>query len=310
LFNLGIRNRLLITFLLLTILTLLPLGSSVLWYFHRHNIDTLTANLLSQAQITEHLLHEDLITPEGRTRLAQRAQDIGNIDLRVTVIDGAGTVLVDSWQDASTMENHAHRPEIVAALSGRPGSSIRYSETIGENFLYTATPIWHNNNIIGVVRVAATLAHVEAAFIDIRNVLLAAFLSTMLVAILIGFRLARKYTAPLEEITAAANHLAQGNLDARVHTHTGDELDLLAHTLNNLAAHLDDKIKEISAAKRQLELILEHMDNAVVLLDRFGRVTTVNRKAFETFVLRLTCLASIILMSLGTACLTGRLNRV
>ena len=38
---------------------------------------------------------------------------------RATVIDPTGKVLADSEADPSTMENHAHRKEFVAALGGR-----------------------------------------------------------------------------------------------------------------------------------------------------------------------------------------------
>jgi hypothetical protein len=54
---------------------------------------------------------------------------------RVTVIDSDGVVLADSRHDPETMENHRARPEVRAALSGRPGSAIRRSATLDIDFL-------------------------------------------------------------------------------------------------------------------------------------------------------------------------------
>ncbi|MBP2661959.1 MAG: multi-sensor signal transduction histidine kinase, partial [Firmicutes bacterium] len=87
----------------------------------------------------------------------------------------------------------------------------------------------------------------------------------------------------MEEITAAACDIANGNLDRRLHVRTGDELELLAHTLNNLTSNLDDKINETIAETKKLDLILQHMDNAVILLDRYGKITTANKMARDIF---------------------------
>ncbi len=57
---------------------------------------------------------------------------------RITWIDSDGTVLYDSDEDASQMENHAQREEIREAfLTGR-GSSIRYSQTLSQKQVYYA----------------------------------------------------------------------------------------------------------------------------------------------------------------------------
>lgn len=104
-----------------------------------------------------------------------------------------------------------------------------------------------------------------------------------LLAVLMSIRLARKYTAPLEEITAVAQQIAHGQFDKRLHIRTGDEIELLAHTLNNLASNLDDKVNVIVAEKSKLELILLHTNSCVLLLDRYGQVTSANKAAIETF---------------------------
>ena len=75
------------------------------------------------------------LRPEAVRALAEAASG------RVTVVDADGRVLQDSEADPAQMENHAHRPEVEAALSGRPGHSVRQSPTTGTNYLYVATPV-------------------------------------------------------------------------------------------------------------------------------------------------------------------------
>src|SRR5262249_5866140 len=57
---------------------------------------------------------------------------------RVTVVTAEGLVLADSQSEPQTMENHAGRPEIVAAMAEGSGQSIRHSATINRDLLYYA----------------------------------------------------------------------------------------------------------------------------------------------------------------------------
>ncbi len=283
-FSSGIRTRLIASFLVLIGVTLLALGSYILWFFHDYNTERLTDNLLTEAKIADQLLLPDVRDPAGRSSIEAHVKELATkVDHRITIIDKDGVVLADSWESPAAMENHRDRPEVRDAMASEQGAVVRYSTTMGENLLYVAVPIRDGADTLGVVRVAATLAYVEAGYNRIRSVLLLAFLVTSLLGVLLSFRLARKYTAPLETITRVARQMGQGRLDKRIHIRTGDEIEVLGHTLNNLAASLDDKINEIVAEKRKLELILANMDNAVVLLDRYGRVKDVNSLAAAVF---------------------------
>ena len=51
------------------------------------------------------------------------------------------SVLADSEANPDTMENHATRPEFVAAYMAKLGSDIAISHTLGIPFLYVAAPV-------------------------------------------------------------------------------------------------------------------------------------------------------------------------
>ncbi|WP_378954661.1 two-component system histidine kinase PnpS [Pelosinus sp. sgz500959] len=283
-FKRGIKSRLIVTYLVLILLTMSLLSSYLLWFFYQNNLDMLTSSLLTNARVTEQFLEDYMKGPKEKSGIDQRLKELATkSDLRITVIDNNGTVLADSWENPTLMENHLERPEVSAALSGEVGKSIRYSTTINQNMLYASIPIWHGSEVLGTVRIASTLATVDAGFNSIKSTLLATIFLTSLLAIALSLRLAHKYTAPLEEITTAAREIGDGNLDRRLYVRTGDELELLAHTLNHLASNLDDKINETTAEAQKLTLILEHMDNSVILLDRYGRVLTANKTARDIF---------------------------
>ena len=283
-FNWGIRTRLMTSYLLVVAVVLTLLGSYILWYFHRHTVESLSANLLTQAEVISDLLTDKLDDSLEPPLLDTEVKELSKkVNLRVTVVDTNGKVLADSWENPSAMENHGQRPEIVSALATGYGSVTRYSATLSENMLYVAIPIRHGGNTIGVLRVSNTLSYVEEGFIQIRSVLLIALFLTSLLALAISIALARTYTSPLEKIIATAQEIADGRLDSRVHVRTGDEVELLARTLNTLASNLEDKVNEITAEKSKLELIFRHTNSALMLLNRHGQVIDVNKASIDTF---------------------------
>src|SRR6185312_15992843 len=95
------------------------------------------------------------------------AETASLLGARATVITDSGLVLADSEANADAMENHAARPEFVAALHGSLGSDIRNSHTLGIPFLYVATPVPG-----GAVRMAYPLTVLQQAERQVRNALI------------------------------------------------------------------------------------------------------------------------------------------
>ena len=81
-----------------------------------------------------------------------------SMQIRITYIALDGSVLSDSGvaaQQVGLMENHAGRPEVLQALDGEIGTSLRYSDTLSQDLLYVARRFGGNAAVPeGVVRVA------------------------------------------------------------------------------------------------------------------------------------------------------------
>src|SRR5262252_4929949 len=108
---------------------------------------------------------------------------------RVTVIDVQGKVLADSEAAPESMENHAGRPEFVAALGGSVGTNERKSHTLGIPFLYVAAPISG-----GAVRLAYPLSDIEATTSGFRRTLIFGSTVALVIAILLS-AIAAEWTA-------------------------------------------------------------------------------------------------------------------
>jgi two-component system phosphate regulon sensor histidine kinase PhoR len=205
--------------------------------------------------------------------IQQTVTDEGHAaNARATVIDDHGKVLADSEAQASEMENHAQRPEFIQALQGKLGEDTRTSHTLGIPFLYVAVPIPH-----GAVRLAYPLSEIQASLARIRHTL---FLSSAVVfgLALILAAVAAQFTARrLRRIVQFAEKIAAGDLTARIAEPSTDEVGQVASALDKTARHLEENFSALQNSQRQLETLLNSMQDAVVAIGPDEKVQWANR---------------------------------
>ena len=298
----SIRTRLTASFSFIIAITLMLFGVYVLNLFYEQSVTSMRETLEIHAKHTEYQLRQLSRNFSATEQLPELVRQIGgSLQLDFDLIDRQGRVIAQSNYEAPVIhDSQADWPEVRTAFTGAMGNSIRPNPLTGENTFFVAVPAGLEHPHQFALRVSAPMVSVDSGFRHVRGALLIAILVTSIVSLLISFNLARHLTSPLETITAVAANFAKGDLSRRIHIRSGGEFDLLANTLNNLAANLHDKIREARTEQRKLELILEHMDNAVILFDRYGHVTTANRKADELFGMKAPLLGKHNLQVIGS----------
>jgi two-component system phosphate regulon sensor histidine kinase PhoR len=191
---------------------------------------------------------------------------------RATVIDATGKVLADSEADASTMENHAHRPEFVAALAGNVGMDERNSRTVRIPFMYVAAPISG-----GAVRLAYPLTEIEITARPLRKALFWGSLGAFLFAVLVAAGASQYVGRRLQRIVAFAECVAGGDLTARIASSSMDEIGQVAAALDKTARRVEESYARVQTSQRELETLLNSMQDAVIAVDAGGRVQWANR---------------------------------
>ncbi|PYX72656.1 MAG: two-component sensor histidine kinase [Acidobacteria bacterium] len=170
------------------------------------------------------------------------------------------------------MENHARRKEFIAALQGTLGSDERRSHTLGIPFLYVAAPVSG-----GAVRLAYPLSDVEAATRRVSRTLLVSSALAFLIAMLIAGIAAQYSARRLRRIVAFADRIAAGDLSARIAETSADEIGQVAAALDKTARMLEESFAALQTSQRQLETLLNSMQDAVIAVGRDGRVQWANR---------------------------------
>ena len=208
-------------------------------------------------------------------------EDMANT--RITVIWPDGRVIGDSDTASSGMENHAHRPEIEQALASGIGYSVRQSRTLNYDFLYVARKITRNGRFLGFVRLAVPLESIDAAIgrfrINMILVVVLVLLATWLFTVWQTEHLRRLCM----QVTDFSRSLARGEIDRRLHLGEGKEFEEIAGNLNAMSASLQGTITRSEEEKKRLNVILESIPDALLIIDSRGSVQLSSSSARKFF---------------------------
>ena len=192
---------------------------------------------------------------------------------RATIIDASGKVLADSESNPAEMENHAQRAEFRAALSGKTGENERRSTALGVPFLYVAAPISG-----GAVRLAYPLSDIEAVEAQVRRRLFWGSALASFIALLIAAGASIWTSRRLERIVDVAARIERGDLHARVNEHPLDEIGRVAAAIDRTAQQVERSFAAVRSSQRQLETLLNSMQDAVIAVSADGLVRWANHK--------------------------------
>jgi two-component system phosphate regulon sensor histidine kinase PhoR len=170
------------------------------------------------------------------------------------------------------MENHAGRPEIATALSGKVGSSTRLSHTVGIEFLYLAVPSGDK-----IVRLAYPLASIQQHIADIRSNLMRATILALLLALVLAVVIAEVISRRLRRIVRFAEQVAAGDLSARIAETSGDEIAQVAMALDRTARRLEENFAAVRESRSELEALLNSMTDGVIAVSPDMKVRWANQ---------------------------------
>jgi two-component system phosphate regulon sensor histidine kinase PhoR len=98
----------------------------------------------------------------------------------------------------------------------------------------------------------------------------------LVLALLLTRLATRRMISTVDQLTRAAERMAEGDLSVRTRFGRQDELGQLGRSLDRLAAGLSATVGELRAERDLQKRILEAMHDGVVVLDKDGRIVLVN----------------------------------
>ena len=269
------------------VLILLSVGGVSL-YFTNYTEQRYTDNLHESLKTSANILAQDV---------AERIQNGASYDdlalvirsyaeltqTRITLIRSDGVVAADSLADPKTMSNHLDRPEVKAALKGLEGAEARFSDTLKRRFYYLAVPVLSNGNTIAVIRLARDLSVIEGELRNLRMGILGVGAAITLLAVLLAYLVAEETLRPLRKLASKVQSLKQGDPNIDLPSGRKDEIGLLSRSFEQVAGQLSTQMADFQEERGKLEAVLRHMTDAVLIVDKAGKVILANPAAAQLF---------------------------
>lgn len=185
----------------------------------------------------------------------QIGEELFDKDTRLTMISSDGEVLYDNFDD-SINENHLQREEIKEASKNGTGSSVRYSETMEQNYLYVAE---YDAQEQTYVRLAMPFSGVSQSALMLLPSFFIAFVIAFFFVWLMSKRMADSILKPLQEISAVIRKADFGKEKIEFQNYSYSELQEITdalQTMNNQIA------KNLENLEREKQIRQEFFTNA------------------------------------------------
>ncbi|MFP6806691.1 MAG: ATP-binding protein [Pseudomonadales bacterium] len=198
---------------------------------------------------------------------------------RLSVIDVEGRVIADSMQSPELMDNHARRPEIIAAWDEGAATAQRFSETLQQQMIYRALQVTNQQNILGFVRVSLPRNTIENKLAELRQAVVFGAGLSAFAALILGFFFAKRFSDPLAKMTVVAEAISQGDYTQRIRVDRQDEIGQMAEAFNRIARSSAQRMAEITNDHNRLAMIFSGMVEGVIVVDPQQKIIQINQAA-------------------------------
>jgi two-component system phosphate regulon sensor histidine kinase PhoR len=279
-----LRWRIVFPYVVLILLTMLGLGIYLSNFVRQAYIGDLESKLADEARMIGDVIQPDITLGRSNPNLDSQARHWATVlDARVTIISPDGTVWGESNEDRTLMSNHSDRPEVIQALANGVGSSMRFSQTLGVDMMYTAVTVKQGSETLALVRVALPLSHVTADVASLQRVLIAATLLAALLALLLAVLIAGRISNPIRQLTQSVLQLVPRKLAELPIPPEKDEISQLGQVFNTMSVRLNTQINDLKAERATFEAVLQKMTDGVLIVDAQGLVQLANPAAEKMF---------------------------
>lgn len=243
----SILKRLFITYGIAIIIGFAILALSLLKIFDQYFIENRKDLLYEQGKKVAKEAAEVLYVGNSNSRsLANDLQVLDKfLNAHIWVVNSQGTIIALSGSNDEQLLGRSIEEKEVKELES--GQSIEsrgdFYGMLTEPALTVGYPVFVNNKFAGGVLVHASLLEIQKNFREIYGLTLWAILISVAVAYGILFIQIRRISNPIREINEAAKVIAGGEFHKRLDIDTGDEIEELGRSFNNMAESLE-KIEE------------------------------------------------------------------
>lgn len=268
------RSRLLVALITLIILVLVALGLLLGQIFKSTYVHSFNQRMIKEAGLVALMVEEKGYLPKRLDSISSA------LNSSVIILNRDGQAIYETTKGRVGEEilNKIKRglQKQIARKAENPSIVIE-----DQNTYYYGVPI--KDGRAGFVVLSASVSSLSKVNQQIWGLLISSLGLALIVIIILGLRITKQYTKPIESATHVAIELAKGNFSARTYEDRLDETGMLSQSINILARNLQDMTKAQEMQQDRLQTLIENMGSGLILIDGRGYINLVNRAYKETF---------------------------
>ncbi|HAT4315070.1 TPA: HAMP domain-containing protein [Clostridium perfringens] len=269
-----------IIFTTLIITFFLAIMTSMYLVISNHKYLEESKNVLNEYnKVIALLLENDNGNIKSELERIESSNDMKNI--RITYISKDGNLIFDTHKELiNNNESYLKRQEIIEAIESGLGSSVRYSNDLHQNMIYSALKLKDGS----IVRTSIAVENAKILDSINSNYLLVGVILSLVIALLLTVKITNIILNPLKELEQLTSTIASGNFHKRVKINSkDDEIQRLGKSFNYMAEQLEITMERFKDKQNGLEAILKSMGSGVIAFDRDMNVLMINPYAKKIF---------------------------
>ena len=193
--------------------------------------------------------------------------NMGAIENRITLVGADGTVLFDSKAEASDMENHGGREEILKAKDEGESIVTRYSDTLSTKTIYYAKKLSDGS----VLRIAQEQSVVNLLLKGVLAPVILILIAAAVIAAVLSKTVSKKLVMPINEV----------DIDSSDTEEPYPELAPLITKIRQQNNRIKLQIAEMEREQKEFKAITENMSEGFLLIDKNLDIISYNTAAIN-----------------------------
>ena len=198
--------------------------------------------------------------------------------VRFTWVDDRGSVFLDTVGDFKEMDKHHNRPEIVQAIEGDIGYSMRFSETLKRHLLYVAVPIYSPENELSVLRLSIPTELIKIERLGVFQSITIMVLLVILLTLLFSYIFSRTFNTYFKQLITSFQNV-KNELTFKPGPVFNREGEIVNTAIKELVDVVDSKQRRYDAEKVEKEMLIKAVQDGVVFLKPNGEILNLNHGA-------------------------------
>lgn len=190
-------------------------------------------------------------------------------DSRVTYIAEDGTVLFDSQADASAMDNHSHREEVVEASRQGTGESYRLSNTLSDMTIYYAVRLSDNT----ILRVSNTQYSIFSLLYQLIQPMIIIFVLMLILSGVFASGIAKKIVQPVNNL----------DLEHPEENQAYEEVAPLLSKIHKQNRQIKEQLDNARQQQAEFTIIAENMQEGLLVIDKYTMILSGNSSVWKIF---------------------------